>query len=170
TQAVIVGQYFEHAEIGHVVPDKDGAAGGKGWIPHQFAHGSGFCDARLLDLEHELAWEELNKRRVQRLANLACRLAHNSLLSRGQPIMQRKRITLVLENYAGPYLRNGSELPFEIGVESRQPGWPGFCAGRGPHFGTMSANCRQLQGSKNQIELGDRSPADESERTARPLP
>ena len=95
--AVEIGQDLEHAEIRHVVTDKNRAALGERRIGHQFPDGGRLGKAGLLDLDNEFAGSNSIDGEFMLAQSLAA--AARTMASFGrQPVVQRKRIALVLED------------------------------------------------------------------------
>ena len=61
SDAVKIGHDLEHAEIGLVVAEKNGAAIGEWRVGHQFAHGGRLGETGLLDFHHQLARQQFDR-------------------------------------------------------------------------------------------------------------
>src|SRR5262249_52060092 len=95
-----------------------------------------------------------------------------TLLSRArrQPVMQRERVALVLEDDAGASLRDGGELALHGGIKGGQPRRFRRGAGSRAQLGAVTADRRQLQGGEDEVELAQWSPAHESDAAIGPFP
>ena len=168
--AVKIGHDLEHAQVGFVVTDEERPAIGKRRVGHQFANGGGLGETGLLDFHHQLAGQQLDRGRLELIANLGSSLPHEAFLFRSQPVVQRQRVALVLEDDAGPRFRDGGKLALHAGVERRQPRRLRGSAGSRAQFGAMATDRGQLQRRKNQIELADGPPAHEGDGPAGAVP
>ena len=111
------GNDVEHRLVGGVVADEDRMPTGERRVPHQGVDRVAFVDAGGFDLEHELARQDVDGMvRLPRADAFDGRLQRRPQMRR-KAVMQRQRITLVLDQNTGPEFAQGRKRALQFGAE-----------------------------------------------------
>src|SRR5690348_4628182 len=154
----------EHGFISDVVTDEQRPASPERLMHHQFAHTGRLGETGMLDLADAFAGQYLDWRIGKVSADQGYRFVDRLLRVRGETVMQRQRIALVFEQYSGAELGNGRKPTLQLLVKRRRMNRDRLLAGTEPHLGTMAANGGELVGREDQVDVVERTAADQRRR------
>ena len=155
--------------VGDVVADEERTAALERLMRHQLAHAGRLGETGMLDLADAFARQHLDRRIRQIGPDQRHRLIDRLLRMRREAIMQRQRIALVFEQNARAELarspRAGASIPCPSAARGAATA---SLSASMPHFRAMAADGGKLLRRKDQIDIVERTAADQRQRAVGP--